>query len=498
MSLKNLSDISFELPEWKESDFSIIRKSTEKISRLATQAGNSSDRFKDICHHFWNLARTGKSQRISEEVKRSIDVRALSYLLKKDNFIDHVSLNIDLLDCLFNTTNKLGRLSLLQLIEAYFKQFDKLSNSSILDAFGKSIATEISKIKINDSTDDLSRMAQHKSLLFSLNGPRNVVSFAHKHDLDFDQVLQNLALHGYHGGRFLELCRFQYYLTALRSLSVGEDSPILSEVCKPEVYNAPSSDGRMMGHDILEILVDRASRGTISDSWRHVIMSIAGDPRVPRSSQRYLRWWSFLGEARIQKVRGWLSRIDLLLFLEILDDYGRSTGQEDLQRMFPARKAFLEGLHRQGLIYESRLFISNNAERYVKRKYQRQNLPEYARVNDSYRSMIYLKVGDFHIIEGSHSFKLWIFKSIPSEASIFDYAVKRFTSQELSSDLARLCYRKTNDYYGKWPVSIRHNPHGFAWQAEAIDALRKLGVRLDLEQLFSHADYRKYKLKHGL
>jgi hypothetical protein len=226
-------------------------------------------------------------------------------------------------------------------------------------------------------------------------------------------------------------------------------------------------------------------------------MTIAGDPRVPKANRRYQQWWYLLGEHRIRKVRGWLSRVDLLLFLDILEEFGRSTGQDDLKRMFPARKAFLEGLHRQGLIFESRLFISNNAEKYVKRNYQRQDLPEYAKVQDAYRSMIYLKVGDYHMIEGSHSFKLWIFKDLPADSSIFDYAVKYFTADELSYDLKRACLQAGTNYSQR-PVSIIHNPHSFAWQASAISALRNLGVRLDLEKLFSATDYQAYKRRHGL
>ncbi|WP_029913831.1 EH signature domain-containing protein [Pelobacter seleniigenes] len=497
MSLRKLGHILFDLPEWTSADFAVIRKNQEEISKLASRAANSSDRFKDACHLLWRLAKNGQSHAISAEIKSSIEVRALSFLLCNDMFLEHVSFTKELLDSLYKPSSKLGRLSLLQLVEAFFKQFDKLGEGEDLEYFAGLIRFELQRVKGSDSSDELTRLGQHRDMLFALKGPNNVVDFARKKKLDLDQALDTLALHGFHGGRFQELCRYYYYLETLRALPVGKDHPVLSEVCKSDVYNAPSKDGRLMGHDILQILIDKASQQEISDPWRHVIMTIAGDPRVPKSNRRYQQWWYLLGEKRIQKVRGWLSRVDLLLFLDILEDYGRSTGQDDLIRMFPARKAFLEGLHRQGLIYESRLFISNSAERYVRRKYQRQDLPEYARVNDSYRSMIYLKVGDFHIIEGSHSFKFWIFRDIPSEASIFDYAVKRFTTQELSSDLKYLSLKEAPTY-GQRPVSIRHNPHGFAWQAEAIAALRRLGLRLDLEQLFSAADYRGYKMRHGL
>jgi hypothetical protein len=497
MSLRRLTHIPFELIEWTDADFSVIRKNSVEISKLAANAGNSSDRFQEACDSLWHLAKSGQEQVIPNEIKIPIDARALSFLLSDDNFLKHVSVTVELLDSLYRPSTKLGRLSLLQLIEAFFKQFDEIGDTAVFEHFAYLISLEVACVDGGDSGDELSRLAQNRKMLFALNGPQNVVDFARRESLDLDQALMKLALHGYHGGRFQQLCRFHYYLETLRNLPVGTDHPVLTEVCKPEVYNAPSGVGRLMGHEILEILIDRARQQEISDSWRHVIMTIAGDPRVPKNSRRYQQWWYLLGAERIQKVRGWLSRVDLLLFLDILEEYGKSTGQDDLKRMFPARRAFLEGLYRQGLIFESRLFISSSAERYVCRNYRSQDVPEYARVNDAYRSMIYLKVGDYHIIEGSHSFKLWIFKDIPAKANIFDYAVKHFTPRELSYELEDLCMQTTS-LYTQPPVSIVHNPHSFSWQASAISALRNLGVRLDLEQLFSEEDYREYKWRHGL
>lgn len=497
MNLRKLDHIPFKLSEWTDADFSEIRRNRAEISKLAASAGNSSDRFKETCDLLWRLAKSGQGQTIPNEIKSAIDVRALSFLISDGDFLERVSVSKEFLDSLYKPSPKLGRLSLFQLIEAFFKQFDKLGETEVIDYLARLIILEMSRDVGGDSADELTRLSQYRDLLFTLKGPHNVVAFARRESLDLDQTLIKMALHGYHGGRFQKLCRFHYYLETLRTLPVGSNDPVLSEVCKPEVYNAPSEDGRLMGHEILQILIDRADQQEISDPWRHVIMTIAGDPRVPKGNRRYQQWWYLLGEHRIRKVRGWLSRVDLLLFLDILEEFGRSTGQDDLKRMFPARKAFLEGLHRQGLIFESRLFISNYAERYVKRNYQRKDLPEYAKVQDAYRSMIYLKVGDYHMIEGSHSFKLWIFKDLPADSGIFDYAVKYFTADELSYDLQRACLQ-TGTNFSQRPVSIIHNPHSFAWQASAISALRSLGVRLDLEKLFSATDYQAYKRRHGL
>ncbi|MEN1354777.1 EH signature domain-containing protein, partial [Pseudomonas aeruginosa] len=93
----------------------------------------------------------------------------------------------------------------------------------------------------------------------------------------------------------------------------------------------------------------------------------AGDPRISRNSPNYREWWQFLGEERVQKVRGWLSKEDLRLFLQAVEQFGIETQNDDLQRMFPARKQFLEGLFKLKLIRNTRLLLGGRAQHSVKR-----------------------------------------------------------------------------------------------------------------------------------
>ena len=202
----------------------------------------------------------------------------------------------------------------------------------------------------------------------------------------------------------------------------------------------------MLGHEILRILIDRSPKEKVDEQWQGIILTIAGDPRMSKSSPRYQRWWTALSTQQIQKVRGWLLRFDLLLFLKVLEDYSQMNGKEDMNRMFPARKKFLEGLFDLGLVEDSRLFINQNAEYYLKKNYKKDELPYYSIVADPNRSMIYLKVKGKHMIEGTHNFKLWIYEDLPPDSQIFNLEEKYFAPKELTTKLESNFYKYFNDF----------------------------------------------------
>ena len=213
------------------------------------------------------------------------------------------------------------------------------------------------------------------------------------------------------------------------------------------------------------------------------MLRIAGDPRVPESSLNYQKWWAVLGSERVRSMKGWLSRVDLKLFLEILDDYGKSSGKRDMQRMFPSRKRFLDGLIEQGLVAHSRLFLSAEAERFLKRNFAAEDLPDYATVSGSQTTTIYLQVGHLHMIEGSHSFAMRLSSDIPEIPEILNYETRKFSHNKLTimrDEVER----------------IIHTPYRF-WQHNAIQYMRNRGIYLDVEKLFSKRDYRDYIATHG-
>jgi hypothetical protein len=100
------------------------------------------------------------------------------------------------------------------------------------------------------------------------------------------------------------------------------------------------------------------------------------------------------------------------------------------------------------------------------------------------------------MIEGSHSFKLWLFPNLPSETNINRYTITSFSPRSLSYELEEL-YRNEYGTYAKQPISLVHH-QGIRWQKEAIDFLKSEGIKLDIEKLFTPQDYSKYKYLYGL
>ncbi|ABP79166.1 conserved hypothetical protein [Stutzerimonas stutzeri A1501] len=139
-------------------------------------------------------------------------------------------------------------------------------------------------------------------------------------------------------------------------MPLGDSDPVLDELLKPSVAKAPFEGARRIGHVALEILIDRAGQEA-GEVWQNFILNLAGDPRISSSAVNFREWWQPLGEERIQKVRGWLSKEDLRLFLQAVEQYGLETANMEMQRMFPARKRFLEGLFKLKLIRNTRLLL---------------------------------------------------------------------------------------------------------------------------------------------
>lgn len=484
-------------PEWTEKDFLIFSKNSARLVEIAKKAGTTSDAFNNSVNKFQYYAKFETIEKLIREITKPVHVRAVIHLLLNDaTFRNKVNLSEYLLNALEKPLGRLSNLALMALVRLWFEQFDRLRPEKIINYFGQFILNRLkTKTENPRCSDEFYNLYKYGSLIFQKEGPAKLID-AIPRNKTLEAFFNKPGLQGYENGRFQQICRNIYYIETLNKIPVGTYHSVLDEVKKQEVYGALYKDKLLIGHKILSILIDRSPDENISDSWQNTILTIAGDPRVPKASPRYQKWWAFMSQAQIAKVVGWLSKVDLKLFLEALEEYGRSSGKEDLQRMFPSRKQFLEGLLRQGLVKKSRLFIGNQADTFLRSMYKREDLPSYARVRDTHRSILYLHVGNCHLIEGSHSFKIWIFSKLPENVSIFNYVRREFSVQELSSDLIDSC-EKTFGSNFKY-TDIRHSPSNFNWQHHAISFLRNAGEKIDLEEIFTKNEYKAYRSMYGV
>ena len=492
--LPPLPTLRFELRDWQEQDFVSLRSNTETLSAMAQSAGTGSRRFEEAQQALLEVARHGE-QALYERLRRPVDIRALSYLLGSEgDEAQPIRLTPQLVGRLTGPRPQLSTLTLLHLISAWFRRYDRFNHPQGLQALGRLLQTQLEQRQNTSRTGLLSLYAEHRALLFSVDADQQLAEHADASG-NFEEMINQYGLATQSDSRLVTLARARYYLARLKALPVGADSPLLKKVTQPEIRDAPL-DGELIGHAVLRSLISRAGANSVSDAWRNTILSIAGDPRVPKSHPKHLKWWSRLQPALINKVRGWLAGFDLKLFLSALEQYGDHTNDEDLQRMYPARKRFLEGLLEQGLVNNTRLFISPGMEHYLRSSLKEEELPAYAIVRGS-RSMIYLDVAGVHILEGSHNRAVYGVPRLPQASQIPDFGIQGFDERDLGMGLLEQYAAEFNGHESS-RLKVTHRPERFNWQRQVIQYLQRQGVALDIEKLFTPEDYFRYKRIYGL
>lgn len=278
--------------------------------------------------------------------------------------------------------------------------------------------------------------------------------------------------------RFFEVSQHYHYMKKLNALMPNEDSPILLEVSEPRVYESKIDSSSRLGHKVVEILMGSLINGNFSPSgqWRNTILKIAGDPRIPRTSMTYATWWGHIDAKRPQmhypqRMREWLSKWDLDLFLRIVREYAKQPCNFDMQRMYPAREKFMRGIFHKGLIRESRLFLGSATARYIKNSVDNDYTPHFTRINgQNHLAVFYFNLGRVHIIDGTHNFALRIFDRLPSNSPILDFE-NNISDWELRAGLMMKYMREFGDQNG-----YRNITHSGLWQIPAVRFMRSLGL----------------------
>ncbi|MDC9511396.1 EH signature domain-containing protein [Pseudoalteromonas sp. Angola-4] len=466
---------------------------TVQTKKIADGAGQGEE-FKALEQQVNRYVMYDQKEKLKQILIKQKGVRVLTQLWIDKEDVRKASLNEETIDYIQAKHPKLGMSSLMNLISLVYRYFDALVDGNIFNLLTQWLNQQIEqRLKDRKNTSDtiLSVLNQAKWLL-DLTAPKALVNLAKQNHLDLNEQLKKLRLNELPQGRFLDICHAQYYLDTLREIPVGEQHDVLHELLKHDVATMPFEEGKRIGHIALEIIIDR-SAGAPSEIWQNFVLNLAGDPRIANTATNYRQWWKPIGENRVKAVTSWLAKEDLRLFLGAIEEYANYTGDEALNRMFPARKRFLEGLYEHGFVRNARLMLGNQAEHTVKRVLGKSLTTSYIKLRGmAQTSIIYLDCGDFHIIEGSHNFKLWIYMGLPSE-KLNDYSLSELNHSSLTHSFPQEF--KKNYPKGEL-MPIQHSPT--SWQKNAIDFLTQNGIELDLEKLFYKDEYRRYVNRYGL
>jgi len=456
-----------------------LKTFSAELKTIATRAGTDNDKFKAVWKKLLNAITFNR--KVEAVIDNKLDVRAFGFALASDQK-HKIIITPSLLDKIDQITHTPSNTFIEFLFQYYLSEYNRIS---ALPSVSQWLIKAREKRKLNQWYD---------RYLISPSGPQWLAERAIREKTDFDQVMGNLGLDQYKSGQYMELAQRIYYVEQLKVIPVNQPHELLIEVQKPVVFNAQYNGDELLGHQILSILIAKAPAQNIHESWLNVIMAIAGDPRIPPSHPRYITWWSGVPNHLISKVRGWLSRLDLKLFLEALEDFSSSSNDLDMKRMYPSRKQFLEGLYDKKLILNTRLYMSRQMAQYLRRNYKAEHLPDFSIIQDNDKSIIYVDLGDAHLVEGSHSCYLWVYKSLDPSATLFNYAKKQETYGGLTAGLDRAMQRYRRGARAK----ITHSPVNFGWQRRAVEELQHLAVDIKMKDVLTEKDYRSYVRKFGV
>ena len=496
-----LPAVKFSLPEWRPRDLEFMQEQASHLRYVAEKAGQASDGMKKHAAEMLNAASRGLS--LAQQVHSGKDIRSilmlwLHYNEEGELFAEKVRPTLELLNRFKEVRPQLSRLALYEMAQVYFDHYDRIPD---LQLFSGYLKDQFAKQVFSGRDSSLALLALSNDVVFGSEAPARIVDDVVNRGVTLHDALTNLGIPETEG-MFRERCTALYFISSLERLQPGEDSHLFAEILQSKVVNAPYKGGLLIGHAVLNILIGLVIQSGLPmpENWMKIILTIAGDPRAPTMSRNFQYWWQRLDQSYIEQVRGWLSRFDLDLFLRAFEAFANQSGDEDLRRMFPARKRFLEGLFEHGLIGNTRLFIGRHASQFLKNNYDDKELPVYAGLDHKDKSIIYMNVAGLHIIEGSHSAKFWIFDRLPDCSNILNYNVIKFSQSELGNDLDYWYHREfCEKRYGasNIPIGIIHYPN-VTWQRKAIQAFEKSGINLDVEKLLTPEDYRIYKQKYGL
>lgn len=496
MKLSRLNLVS-DLPDWKPSDTSGFTQQAKRLRKLAARAGSDSHAFQQACER---LQVCDSVREIPGLLVDAIHVRAYSFLLcSDDQFAQTFFPDSEVLQAIRGQRWPLGRLNLTNLVRVFSTSIDKCSPSQT-NELGNFVQHAF-KDSSSSLTADLRSLRSHAEEFFHAGGPQVVAANAVAEQSDLADYLRKVGFSGLKGSAFVKLAFRHYFIKQLEELPPGEDSPVLAELRKPDVHMAVLGEGKLLGHKALELLIDRTPDSGPSEVWQKTVIGIAGDPRVGWRSKSFQNWWQILGEARAKKVVGWLSRLDLRIFLEVLEASARKTNTESIRRMYPPRKKFMEGLLEQGMVVQSRLFLSRDASVYLRSNYDADDVPEHAVIMSGHTSVIYLELtAGLHMVEGTDNMKIKILDALPSRPQILNFMVRRFNDTDFRADLVRTYIRDQNAksrsvVLGKDYIDQAHS--AITWQASAISLFYRRGIKYDASKFFSSSDYRLFKMSYS-
>lgn len=468
---------------------------TKRVEKIGKGSGSNSRRFEMRCIEFRDLC--GSGNRVEDFATNKFDVRVVLHLWRTDaNWRRWSEPTLESLKHLYKLAGgfRPARISALQ--DTYFECFDDLNQFEIL---GKFIAACLKRVEARKLLPNQKKLAESCDFVLTKNGPISVAKKAIAAGRGYEIQMNELGLGQYRSGRYAQACKNAYYVETFKELEIGDVHEIFNEVADSSIKESPYGEGLNLGQKVAHVLIRKCASNDkgMPEAWVDYVKRLLGDPRIPVRSESYQKWWAAMDREDEANMRRWLAGADLRLFLVILKE---SSTDEDLRRMYPARRKFLEGLLDGNDVVDARLFLSQRATAMIRKQYGPEALKAHGNLSDPHKSVIYVNVENkVHLFEGTHSFAARGGGVMPENHRTLSRAVKSFTYKELSTELDPELAEAGRRLLPKTPetIYVRHHPP-IGWQANMILEFKYYGVTVNPEAVFTKSDYVKYRRDYGV
>lgn len=325
-----------------------------------------------------------------------------------------------------------------------------------------------------------------KTGILSENGYENLVSYCVNNNINETHLAPIL---GVQLNRYQELYRsleIDLFLEKLKVIDYSKKSKLIRVIQNNDLFNKELGNGLLVGHEIIKSVIKYSKTVEVHSEWVDLILKVASDPRSSKLSRQYLKWWSVIDENLKKRFIQILSHADILIFLDAFEQFAKAEDQ-NMARMFKSRKQFLIGLSQQNLISDSRLFLPNVVKRFITEERPDLDTSYIAGTyGNSNTCIIYLKVGPFYILEGSHNCQIWVYDQNP-----FPYDITQ--KQKYSRSYRQLTMGLAEDFYSRNLKDPFHRVHSYqgSWKIDVIELL-KSKLTLDADQLMLRDEITTY------
>jgi len=470
-----LPQLTFTLDETAgRSDLHIFNELTEALKKMGKGQPPQSRWFQQRRQEIMDAVIAGKNFKYI--LSAPSDIRVLIFLWNTNTlFSSKCPISKKNLKRVLRIKPLLSPSQIYGLIRLYFFQYDQIAD---LPFFCKYIRDQLGIICPKKRlSQDMQVYCDQKDILFD----PSLKSFWARYEnagIHLKDICKKNHIPWDHTARFIIAAKYHLYVAPVEKLHPGGMDPIFDRFDEPEIKNMPYKNQLSLAQTISMCMMDKTSNKNMPDNWRKIIISLLGDPRMPKSSELYQEGWAGLPLDYEKQMQKWLSQMDMLVFLELLKEIGNQSGNEVIQRMFPARKSFLESLYQTGMITRTRLFLSNDAIEYIEKQYDPEDRPAFAHVSHKKKSIIYMQVGRVHLIEGTHNYSARLLDRLPKASGITDQQKKKFVLTELATGLDQNYVSEFQEHTHLYVVP--HDIHN-AWQRKLTEIFQTFDVHLRIQ-----------------